>query len=149
MLYATIFLNAALQKGFPMHEWALAEAIISSVSQIAETEGLKEVKEVRIKVGELQQVEIDILEFALSELKMDKLKNAKFIVETVKAELRCRACGHKWVFNKNELDEEKTEAIHFVPETVHAYIKCPRCGSPDFEILQGRGVWLESVRGVK
>jgi len=132
-----------------MHEWALAEAIISSVSQIAEKEGLKEVREVKIKVGELQQVEVDILEFALSELKMDKLKEAKFSIETVKAELKCRVCGHKWSFSRNKLDEESAEAIHFVPEIAHAYIKCPRCGSPDFEILQGRGVWLESVRGVK
>lgn len=132
-----------------MHEWALAEAIISSVSQIAEKEGLKEVREVKIKVGELQQVELDILEFALSELKMDKLKEAKFSIETVKAELKCRVCGHKWSFSRNKLDEESAEAIHFVPEIAHAYIKCPRCGSPDFEILQGRGVWLESVRGVK
>ncbi|MEM3579939.1 MAG: hydrogenase nickel incorporation protein HypA [Candidatus Bathyarchaeia archaeon] len=132
-----------------MHEWALAEAIISSVLQIAEKEGLKEVKEVKIKVGELQQVEVDILEFALSELKVDKLKNAKFLIETVKAELQCRVCRHTWSFSRNKLDEETAEAIHFVPETAHAYIKCPRCGSPDFEILQGRGVWLESVRGVK
>ncbi len=132
-----------------MHEWALAEAIISSVSQIAEKEGLKEVREVKIKVGELQQVEINILEFALSELKIAKFKNAKFSIETVKAELQCRACGQKWSFTKSKLDIESAEAIHFVPETVHAYIKCPRCGSPDFEVLQGRGVWLESVRGVK
>ncbi|MEM2947764.1 MAG: hydrogenase nickel incorporation protein HypA [Candidatus Bathyarchaeia archaeon] len=132
-----------------MHEWALAEAIISSVSQIAEKEGLKEVREVKIKVGELQQVEVEILEFALSELKMGKLKNVKFSIETVKAELQCRICGHKWFFSKDKIDEESAEAIHFVPETAHAYIKCPRCGSPDFEILHGRGVWLESVRGVK
>ncbi|MEM1540815.1 MAG: hydrogenase nickel incorporation protein HypA [Candidatus Bathyarchaeia archaeon] len=132
-----------------MHEWALAEAIISSVSQIAEREGLTEVREVKIKVGELQQVEVDILEFALSELKVDKLKSAKFLIETVKAELQCRVCRHKWSFSRNKLDEETAEAIHFVPETAHAYIKCPKCGSPDFEILQGRGVWLESVRGVK
>ncbi|MBS7615744.1 hydrogenase nickel incorporation protein HypA [Candidatus Bathyarchaeota archaeon] len=132
-----------------MHEWALAEAIISSASKIATQEGLKEVIEVKIKVGELQQVEIDILEFALSELKKDIFKNAIFTIETVKAELKCRICGHQWVFSKDKLDVDSAEAIHFVPETAHAYIKCPRCGSPDFEILRGRGVWLESIRGVK
>lgn len=132
-----------------MHEWALAEAIISSTAQIAQKEGLKEVKEVKIKVGELQQVELDILEFALSELKTDKFRNAKFIIEVVKAELKCRVCGQKWFFSKSKLDANSTEAIHFVPETIHAYIKCPNCGSPDFEVLQGRGIWLESIRGVK
>jgi len=132
-----------------MHEWALAEAIISSAIDVAEREGLTEVKEVKIKVGELQQVEIDILEFALSELKTGKLKNAKFVIETVKAKLRCRVCGYVWNFSRNRLDDVSREAVHFVPETIHAYIKCPKCGSPDFEILEGRGVLLENIRGVK
>ncbi|MEM1540110.1 MAG: hydrogenase nickel incorporation protein HypA [Candidatus Bathyarchaeia archaeon] len=132
-----------------MHEWALAEAIISSVTNIAEREGLVEVREVKIKVGELQQVNIDILELALSELKAGKLKNAKFVIEIVKAEMRCHVCGHFWSFSQNGLDEESKEAIHFVPETVHAYVKCPKCGSPDFEIVDGRGVLLESIRGIK
>ncbi|MEM3640660.1 MAG: hydrogenase nickel incorporation protein HypA [Candidatus Bathyarchaeia archaeon] len=132
-----------------MHEWALAEAIISSASEIAEKEGLTEVREVKIKVGELQQVELDVLKFALSELRTGRIKNAKFVIETVKAKLKCRVCGHIWEFSQNKLDAWSAEAMHFVPETIHAYIKCPKCGSPDFEILEGRGIWLESIRGVK
>jgi hydrogenase nickel incorporation protein HypA/HybF len=132
-----------------MHEWALAEAIIAAASEVAEKEGLKEVKEVKIKVGELQQIELDILEFALSQLKPVKFKNTNFSIKIVKAELKCRVCGYKWFFRKEELDKNTSEAIHFVPEVAHTYIKCPKCGSPDFEILQGRGVWLESIRGVK
>jgi len=132
-----------------MHEWALAEAVIAAASQIAEKEGLKEVTEVKVKVGELQQVELDILEFALSHLKTSKFKNTGFTIETAKAELKCRVCGYEWAFQKEGLGEYTKEAIHFVPEIAHAYFKCPRCGSPDFEILQGRGVWLESIKGVK
>jgi hydrogenase nickel incorporation protein HypA/HybF len=132
-----------------MHEWALAEAIISTASQLADKDGLKEIREVKIKVGELQQVELDILEFALSQLKTDKFKKAKFNIETVKAELKCRVCEHKWTFSKEKVDKDSAEAIHFIPEIAHAYIKCPKCGSPDFEILHGRGVWLESIKGVK
>jgi hydrogenase nickel incorporation protein HypA/HybF len=132
-----------------MHEWALAEAIITTASQIAEKEGLSEVTEVKIKVGELQQVESDILEFALSQLKTAKLQKAKFQIETMKAKLKCRVCGNQWFFSRENLDEKTAEAIHFVPEIAHTYIKCPKCGSPDFEILEGRGVWLESVKGLK
>jgi hydrogenase nickel incorporation protein HypA/HybF len=132
-----------------MHEWALAEAVIAAVSQVAEKEGLKEVTEVKIKVGELQQIELDILEFALSQLLPAKFKDAKFSIEVARAELKCRVCGRKWFFKKEKLDESTAEAIHFVPEIAHAYIKCPKCGSPDFEILEGRGVWLESIKGVK
>jgi hydrogenase nickel incorporation protein HypA/HybF len=132
-----------------MHEWALAEAVLSAASEIAEKEGLKEVAEVKIKVGELQSVELDILDFAFSQLKKDRFKNAKFSMETVKAELRCRVCGEKWSVSKEKVDKDTAEAIHFVPEVAHAYIKCPKCGSPDFEIQEGRGIWLESIKGVK
>jgi len=133
-----------------MHEWALAEAVISTVSQLAEKEGLNEVTEVKLKVGELQQIELDVLKFALSQLKTSKLlKNARFDIETVKAELKCRVCGYEWIFRKEKIDEDVAEAIHFIPEMAHTYIKCPKCGSPDFEIVRGRGVWLESVKGVK
>ena len=40
-----------------MHEWALAEAVIKTASEIADKEGLKQVTEVTVKIGELQQVE--------------------------------------------------------------------------------------------
>ncbi|MEM2972361.1 MAG: hydrogenase nickel incorporation protein HypA [Candidatus Bathyarchaeia archaeon] len=132
-----------------MHEWALAEAIIATVSQLAEKEGIKTVTEVTVKVGEIQKVEIDILEFALSQLKTAKLERTKFNIEVVRAKLKCRICEHQWFFSKGKLDENVIEAMHFVPEVAHAYVKCPKCGSPDFEITEGRGVWLESIKGVK
>jgi hydrogenase nickel incorporation protein HypA/HybF len=132
-----------------MHEWALAEAVIAAALQVAEKEELREVKEVKIKVGELQQIELDILEFALSQLKPPKFEHTKFSIQVAKAELKCRVCGYKWFFEKEKMDENAAEAIHFVPEIAHVYIKCPKCGSPDFEMLEGRGVWLESIKGVK
>jgi hydrogenase nickel incorporation protein HypA/HybF len=132
-----------------MHEWALAEAVISAASETAEKEGLEQVTEVKIKIGELQQIEQNILEFALSQLKTVKLKDAKFTIEKIKAKLKCRVCGFQWTFNKEDLDKNTSEAIHFVPEIAHTYVKCPKCGSPDFEVLEGRGVWLESIKGMK
>jgi len=132
-----------------MHEWALAEAVITAAQQIAEKEKLKEIKEVTIKVGELQQLERDILRFALSQLKPRGFKNAEFHISKAKTTLKCRVCGNTWLFRKNKLDETTAEAIHFVPEVAHAYIKCPKCYSPDFEISKGRGVWLENIKGVR
>ena len=132
-----------------MHEWALAEAVIASVSDIVEREGFEEVEEVRIKVGELQQVEHDILKFALSQLRPARLEGTEFTIEVARAELRCRVCGNEWQFRKEDLDEHAAEAVHFVPEIIHAYVRCPWCGSPDFEVSKGRGLWIESIRGVR
>ena len=132
-----------------MHEWALAEAVITAAQQIAEKEKLREIREVTIKIGELQQVEKEILRFALSQLKPAPFKNAQFHITKAKTTLKCRNCGNSWLFSKNKLDEDTAEAIHFVPEVAHAYIKCPKCGSPDFEISEGRGIWLENIKGVR
>jgi hydrogenase nickel incorporation protein HypA/HybF len=132
-----------------MHEWALAEAVITAATQFAEKEGLKRVTEITVKVGELQDVERGIFRFALSQLEPESFKGAKFHLITAKTKLSCRVCGNTWIFRKEKLDEDISEALHFVPEVVHTYIKCSKCGSPDFEIVEGRGVWLESIKGAK
>jgi len=132
-----------------MHEWALAEAVVSTILKIAEEEELKTIVEVKIKVGELQQINQEIFEFALSQLQLPILKNAKFSFETVKAKLKCKVCEYQWSFDAENLGEDVSEAIHFIPEIAHTYLKCPKCGSPDFEIPVGRGVWLESIKGAK
>ena len=132
-----------------MHEWALAEAILKSAEQVAEKENLKEVAEITIRIGELQQVEAPILRFALNQLKHSILKKAKFRILKTKSTLKCRVCGTTWEFSFRKLDKAAAEAIHFVPEVAHTYVKCPKCGSPDFEIVSGRGVWLEDIKGVK
>jgi hydrogenase nickel incorporation protein HypA/HybF len=132
-----------------MHEWALAEAVITAASQTAKREGLKKVTEVRIRIGEMQQIEQDIFCFALSQLRPAEFSETKFEVEEERAELKCRVCGYEWVFGRNRLDRASAEALHFVPEVAHAYLKCPKCDSPDFEIVKGRGVWLETLKGVK
>ena len=109
----------------------------------------KEVEEVKIKLGALQQIEEDVFDFALSQLKTSRFKDAKFRIVQEKVKLSCRVCGHNWTFIEEKLDEDTKEAIHFVPEIIHVYQKCPECGSPDFKIVEGRGIWLESVTGMK
>ncbi len=132
-----------------MHEWALAEAVIRATQQIAEKEKLKEINEVEIKIGELQQVEREIFRFALSQLKPANFRSTRFRLSKAKTKLKCRVCENTWLFRRSKLDEDTAEAIHFVPEVAHSYIKCPKCGSPDFEISKGRGVWLENIKGTR
>lgn len=132
-----------------MHEWALAESVIKAASEIAEKEHLKEVTEIDIKIGELQDVEREIFRFALQQLKPANFKNTRFHITRAKTTLKCRNCGSTWMFMKQQLDANTKEAIHFIPEVAHAYIKCPHCGSPDFEIIAGRGIWLQNIKGTR
>ena len=135
-----------------MHEWALAEAVISSVLKAAEEEGLGEITKIEIKIGELQQMDMGVFEFALREISQPQrpiMRKAKIELETEKAILKCRVCGHEWLFSEaiKGLSEEQAESIHFIPEVAHVYIRCPECESPDFEFMKGRGVWINSIEG--
>ena len=132
-----------------MHELALAEAVITAASKLAVKEELKEIKEIIVKIGELQQIEEDILSFALNQFKTDLFRKTNFVIEKARSKLKCRVCGVKWYFKKQKLDDNTMESIHFIPEVAHTYIKCPKCGSPDFEIIKGRGIWREKIKGAK
>ena len=89
-----------------MHEWALAEAVIKTASQIAEKEGLDEITEVNIRLGELQQIDIETFSFALSQLKTPNLEKAQFNIHKDEAKFKCRVCSHEWTFSSVELDED-------------------------------------------
>ncbi|MDZ7270867.1 MAG: hydrogenase nickel incorporation protein HypA [candidate division KSB1 bacterium] len=135
-----------------MHEWALAEGVVATAIKVAQREGLREITEIRVKIGELQQTDMEIFEFALKEIVRPQtalLKRAKFVFEHEPAMLKCRVCAAEWPFKQSlqELDEGESESIHFLPETAHVYVRCPSCHSPDFEVTKGRGVWLESITG--
>ncbi len=130
-----------------MHEWALAEGIVKTAEKFAEDQGIVDVTEVKIMVGELQGIEHDIIDFALDQLRTPRMKNAKFVIEAIPAKFKCRKCEREWGLNREGMDEATGEAIHFVPEMAHVYLKCPGCGSPDFEVAEGRGVWLASIKG--
>jgi hydrogenase nickel incorporation protein HypA/HybF len=132
-----------------MHEWALAEGVISTATRFAEENGLSKVTEVIVVLGELQQVDHEVLKFAFEQLKTPLFKNATFVLKSQPAKFRCRQCGHEWDFSVEKMTDDISEAIHFVPEMAHVYIKCSNCGSPDFEVVEGRGVWLQTIKGVK
>ena len=132
-----------------MHEWALAEGVISTAEKFALESNLTNVTEVVVMIGELQQVEHEVLDFAFEQLKTPLFKEAKFILKSQPAKFKCRNCGNEWTFEAQGMTEDVSEAIHFVPEMAHVYIKCTKCGSPDFEVSEGRGVWLATIKGEK
>lgn len=135
-----------------MHEWALAESVITTVVDEIKLNNIRKVTKVDVKVGELQQIDLEIFQFALEnvirayELILDS--NAVRI-EIEKNVLRCEVCGKTWSFDDAGCmpGEDEAEAIHFIPEIAHVYIRCPECSSPDFEIVKGRGVWVEAIEG--
>lgn len=137
-----------------MHEWALAESILTAAVEEAEKKYLKKITEIKISIGELQQIEQDIFKFALNEIIKDqknKLKDVKIKIETEKSTLLCKNCRNTWSYDdmKKKLNDDETEAIHFIPEVTFVHTRCPKCKSPDFEITTGRGVSIIQIKGEK
>lgn len=137
-----------------MHEWALAESILTAALEVAEKEKLKKITEIQISIGELQQVEQDIFKFALDQIineQKGRLENVKIKIKTEKSTLKCKNCENTWNFSdmQKKLNENDAEAIHFIPEVAFVHTRCPKCGSPDFEIEKGRGVSITQIKGEK
>jgi hydrogenase nickel incorporation protein HypA/HybF len=130
-----------------MHEWALAEAVISTVERLYEENGRKKVLSVKVLIGELQHIEMEVFSVGLqNQLAERPFDPDVFHFEIQKAGFRCNACGREWLLEEHsELGEEELEAIHFLPEAAHVYMRCPSCGSPDFALVKGRGVSIHSV----
>ena len=137
-----------------MHEWALAESVLTAALEAANKEKLKKITEIDIAIGELQQIEEDIFDFALSQIIKEqdkKLKDVKIKITTEKSILKCKNCENTWTFDdmKKNLSKDESESIHFIPEVAFVHARCPKCGSPEFEIMTGRGVLISSIKGEK
>lgn len=135
-----------------MHEWALAEAVIETALEESRKGGLEEISEITVQIGELQQIELEVFHFALDEIAKvhdedSLLTNAKVRLETERAIFKCRVCGTEWDYRDSGVNEDEGEAIHFAPAVAHVYVRCPSCKSPDFEVIQGRGVLLKAIKG--
>jgi hydrogenase nickel incorporation protein HypA/HybF len=135
-----------------VHEFALADAVITTALQAADNEGMTRIRHIDVRVGELQRIARDLFEFALKEVlpaAEPRLVDTRITVQIEPARFRCRPCGHD--FGQADVpeprDRQEAEAIHFIPELVHAYVQCPACKSPDFEVTRGRGVSIGGIEG--
>lgn len=131
-----------------MHEWALAQSVIDATLKVAGERNIQNVRKVVLSIGELQDIDPEIFKKAIDDIKgTTGLKNTVFECKVEPAVLKCNNCGYEWNYRESvqKLSEEERENIHFIPETVHIYVKCPACGSSDFEMKNGRGVFIERI----
>jgi len=136
-----------------MHEWALAEAVVTTALKVLKEKKVQNNCIVRVKVGKLQQIDREVFQYAVEELTKNHTTGKSKMsinIDLEEAVLRCRSCEHQWAFeeDREKLNFEEAESIHFLPEVAHVYMKCPQCNSPDFEIKKGRGVWIEAIETV-
>lgn len=131
-----------------MHEWALAESVLEAVKRESGSRELKEISSVKVRLGELQNIEEEIFAEGLRTLAGEYgIDGQAFAIEHVPARFACNRCGRRWSLRESgDVSEDELEAIHFLPETAHLFIRCPDCGSGDYRIEEGRGVTIGDIR---
>jgi len=133
-----------------MHELALAEGVIATALETARKEGASSIRKIAVTIGQLQRIEPGIFEQCLTQVMPATdplLEGVTVSLEKEPARFRCRACERDFGLADapDPLGDHELEAIHFVPELAHTYLSCPHCGSPDFEVVGGRGVWIDHI----
>jgi hydrogenase nickel incorporation protein HypA/HybF len=107
-----------------MHELGLAEGILGVTLDIA---GRREVRRITVRVGVLQRVVPDSLEFGFRLLaEGTPAAHARLDVVPVGALLQCRGCGEQ-------------------REMAGGIFACPACGSPEVTALSGEEILVDEV----
>jgi hydrogenase nickel incorporation protein HypA/HybF len=76
-----------------MHELSIAEDILEMVNQNAPIEELQNVRNVKVKVGDMSGVVADSLEFCFQAITSEtKLKNARLLIASIPFVVSCNSC---------------------------------------------------------
>lgn len=142
-----------------MHELSIARNVVEYALTEAARNDSKRVEEVHVEVGELTQVEPDLLSRSLSMLMTGpRLQGCRVVVTTARATFVCRKCSSKWGMAEvrkelekvpDELRVQEPESrelpLHFLPQLYSAFIHCPRCGSADISALSGEDIRIRRL----
>ncbi len=115
-----------------MHEGSIAAALVQSVLEVQEKEGLGSVKAVTVCIGRLHHVVPELLNSAYRILKKEHaaLVRSRLVIEILPVRITCRACGRDTVIEKPEF-------------------ACSACGSTAIEVTGGREMHLKEITGTE
>lgn len=108
-----------------MHELSITESIVRIVMQEADKNGAERVLLIKLVVGELSDFLPECIQFYFDFASQGtKAEGAKLQIRKVKVKHKCKTCGQ---------------------ETVSISELCQNCKGKDFEIIEGREFYIESI----
>jgi hydrogenase nickel incorporation protein HypA/HybF len=123
-----------------MHEFSIADEIVKAVLNATKKRNGKKVLSVQLEVGELTHLNGEQVAFWVKELfKNSAAESAEVKIKTIKARIRCKACGYKGGLKSGQEDSFQ----HLGLPT------CPRCNSFQFQVQTGQGCVLKRIQMLK
>lgn len=111
-----------------MHELSIVSSVVDSVTESLRSYPGARVTEVRLRIGALQSVVEDSLQFCYEiAIEGTPLAGSHLTVTTVPVTIHCAACSAD-----APLDSLQS-------------FSCPRCGAPADDLRQGRELEIESI----
>lgn len=129
-----------------MHELAIVQKIVNAANKAAEDNGIKSVKVLRLRLGQMAAAHPEQLNFGFATYaKGSRLENARLEIEEVAVVLKCQKCGHE--FHDKRFDDH--DFAHSVAHAPLAYMPeaCPKCGSEGSDIIRGKEMELIDLEG--
>lgn len=112
-----------------MHELSLMQSIIQIVTGELKDQGFERVEVIRLKVGELAQIEESSMQFAFDVLKEGtKLEQAKLELLYIPGEAYCSQCNFRYQMQGYR-------------------VTCPECGGGG-QIVAGKELFVDSMEVV-
>lgn len=110
-----------------MHELSIAQEIIGIAEQYYSSDEDEKVKSIKVKIGKLQNVLPESLEFCFTALiPKSKMENATLMIEHIPIKLECKNCG----------DVSEQEGFLFA---------CPKCGSSSINLISGNELTVSEI----
>lgn len=110
-----------------MHELAITQSILDIARTAAAEHGARQVKSVRIMLGEYSGVVPQCIQSYFDVISKDTIaEGAVLDIQHLPVLIHCNACGQ----------DSRIDRLH---------VSCPLCGSTELKLLQGREFYIESI----
>lgn len=111
-----------------MHELSVAQNIIETAIEYANSNGVGKVLEVSLEIGAISGVIPENLEFAWEiAVKETILEGSKLVINRIQAVAECQSCGKTF-------------------ELSDIYGICPQCGKIEYKIISGKELKIKSIK---
>ena len=122
-----------------MHEFSMAERIVRTVLDVANSRKASRVVQINLDIGELTFLGHEQLKFGIEVLTKGTIsENVKVLISKKKAKVKCPKCGYDG-------------HVKYLGKEIHSMVpipilSCPKCGSSEAAVVEGNQCTVRSIK---